>query len=65
MSGLARWFNLQESKVYGYDKTSTPLTTELEKLGIEIHFDDSLELIPEKVKSNRDLTLVVYTPAIW
>jgi len=64
MSALARWFNLQESKVYGYDKTSTPLTTELENLGIEIHFVDSLDLIPENVKANPESALVVYTPAI-
>ena len=39
MSALARYFNLKGNKVSGYDKTRTDLTDELEKEGIDIHFD--------------------------
>ena len=62
MSALARWFNQQGKFIAGYDRTPTTLTKELEKEGIQIHFDDDVNLIPSQVKV--DTTLVVYTPAI-
>ncbi|MEP2667703.1 MAG: UDP-N-acetylmuramate--L-alanine ligase [Cyclobacteriaceae bacterium] len=62
MSALARWFNRQDMFVAGYDRTPTPLTKELEKEGIKIHFEDDVALIPTQVDNNR--TLFVYTPAI-
>lgn len=62
MSALARWFNRQGMFVAGYDRTSTPLTKELEKEGIKIHFEDDVALIPSQV--DNDKTLFVYTPAI-
>ncbi len=58
MSALARFFNMQGCEVSGYDKTLTPLTSELEAEGILVHYDDRPELIPS------DANLVVYTPAI-
>jgi UDP-N-acetylmuramate--alanine ligase len=58
MSALARYFNKLGVEVSGYDKTQTPLTDQLQKEGIEIHFEDKPKLIPEKTE------LVVYTPAI-
>ena len=64
MSALARWFLKKGLKVSGYDRTATTLTSELEKEGARIHFDDSVSLIPEEVMSNREKTLVVFTPAI-
>ena len=63
MSALARYFSATAKKVAGYDKLPTNNTADLEKLGIEIHFNDSLESIPEIYK-NKTTTLVVYTPAI-
>ena len=63
MSALARYFSATAKKVAGYDKLPTNNTADLEKLGIEIHFNDSLESIPELFK-NKTTTLVVYTPAI-
>lgn len=63
MSALARYFNFFEKKVYGYDKTSTTLTTKLEEEGIEIHFKESLKLLTELAKKPEE-TLFVYTPAI-
>ncbi len=62
MSALARWFNQQGMFVAGYDRTPTPLTSELEKEGIQIHFEDDIKLIPSQVETNK--TLFVYTPAI-
>jgi len=64
MSALARWFNHMGKSVKGYDRTETVLTANLQKEGMEIHFDDSIDLIPEEVKTDKAHTLVVYTPAI-
>jgi UDP-N-acetylmuramate--alanine ligase len=64
MSAQARWFIKKGLQVYGYDKTPTVLTNELEKEGMKIHYDDAVESIPLAVKKNKSSTLVVYTPAI-
>jgi UDP-N-acetylmuramate--alanine ligase len=62
MSNLARWFRRSGKKIGGYDRTPTPLTHELIEEGMEIHFEDKVELIPGYVDKSR--TLVVFTPAI-
>ncbi len=65
MSAIARYFNEQGKPVMGYDKTSTPLTTELELEGIAVHFDDSVLEIPPIVRlTPKDKVMVIYTPAI-
>lgn len=64
MSALARYFLIKGCKVYGYDKTKTSLTEELEEEGIRIHYDENVALIPDVVKNNEEGILVVYTPAI-
>jgi UDP-N-acetylmuramate--alanine ligase len=65
MSAIARYFNAQGKTVMGYDKTSTPLTTELELEGIPIHFDDSVLEIPPIVRlTPKEKVVVIYTPAI-
>jgi UDP-N-acetylmuramate--alanine ligase len=58
MSALAKFFHSQGSKVSGYDKTPTPLTREMEAIGIAIHYEENVTLIP------KDTKLVVYTPAV-
>lgn len=63
MSALARWFNANGYKVAGYDKTATPLTDALVSEGIEIHFEDDVNLIGDGFKDKKS-TLVVYTPAV-
>mgnify|MGYP003652091737 FL=1 len=63
MSALARYFAFINKSVAGYDKTESPLTQELSKSGIAIHYSDDLELIPNEFK-NSENTLVVYTPAV-
>ena len=65
MSALARWFQANGHEVSGYDKTPTPLTAALQAEGIAVHFDDRGEAsLPEAIRQNRLLTLVVLTPAI-
>jgi len=64
MSALARWFMKKGLFVAGYDKTSTPLTQKLAEEGMQIHYDDAIENIPQQVLSNQSGTLVIYTPAI-
>lgn len=63
MSSLARYFAMNGKNVAGFDKVRTGITIGLEDIGVEIHYEDSVELIPQKFKSSKD-TLVVYTPAI-
>lgn len=64
MSALARWFHANGYAVTGYDKTSTVLTERLIEEGIAIHFEDNVNLIPEKVKNEKEGALIIYTPAV-
>jgi UDP-N-acetylmuramate--alanine ligase len=65
MSALARYFNHHKKIVMGYDRTPTPLTSELEMEGISIHFDDTILEIPQIIKvTPQEKILVIYTPAI-
>lgn len=63
MSALARLFMHEGCRVAGYDRTRTPLCEALEREGAEIHYEESVELIPAPFR-NPDDTLVVYTPAV-
>jgi UDP-N-acetylmuramate--alanine ligase len=63
MSALARYFQFIGKNVAGYDKTPTQLTNELQENGIQIHFEDDVNLIDESFK-NKENTLVVITPAV-
>ncbi|NNJ88654.1 MAG: UDP-N-acetylmuramate--L-alanine ligase [Eudoraea sp.] len=63
MSALARYYTFLGNEVGGYDKTNTPLTSELEALGMMIHYEDKVSRIPGSFLSPED-TLVVYTPAV-
>lgn len=62
MSALARYFKTIGKNVSGYDKTETELTKDLNKLGINIHFEDKIDLIPDDY--NVENTLVIITPAV-
>ena len=62
MSALARYFKNIGKNVSGYDKTQTQLTKELQQEGIEVHFEDNINLIPKDYYV--DNTLVVITPAV-
>jgi len=63
MSALANYFNSAGKLVAGYDRVETAITKSLSEMPIGIHFEDSVELIPNQFK-DRKKTVVVYTPAI-
>ncbi|QEC68832.1 UDP-N-acetylmuramate--L-alanine ligase [Panacibacter ginsenosidivorans] len=58
MSALARYFISLGKRVSGYDRTKTVLTSELEASGINIHYEENVNLAP------KDIDVIVYTPAI-
>lgn len=60
MSAIARYYRYKGKKVSGYDKTPSDLTRQLEKEGIEVHYEDDWRRIPADTED----TLVVYTPAV-
>ena len=62
MSSLAKYLFDLGYQVMGYDKTSSYITENLVASGIQILFDDNIELIPSNF--NKENTQVVYTPAI-
>jgi len=58
MSALARYFHSKGAEVSGYDKTPSSLTKELEQEGMQVHYEENVDLVP------KDAELVVYTPAV-
>jgi UDP-N-acetylmuramate--alanine ligase len=58
MSAVARFFHSKGVTVSGYDKTPTVLTKELEASGINVHYEENIDLIPKEAQ------LIVYTPAV-
>ena len=60
MSAIARYYKHKGYRVSGYDRTPSELTHALEKEGIEVHYEERPELVP----TDKEHTLVVYTPAI-
>ncbi|MBP6755246.1 MAG: UDP-N-acetylmuramate--L-alanine ligase [Bacteroidia bacterium] len=65
MSALARYFNHYGKIVYGYDKTESPLTKQLQEEGIQIHFEDNDELLKSLLsRFEENEILFIYTPAI-
>ncbi|WP_298479224.1 UDP-N-acetylmuramate--L-alanine ligase [uncultured Maribacter sp.] len=63
MSALARYFKFINKNVAGYDKTETPLTKDLQNLGITIHYEDDMKNIATEYL-DASKTLIVYTPAV-
>ncbi|MDD4235683.1 MAG: UDP-N-acetylmuramate--L-alanine ligase [Bacteroidales bacterium] len=63
MSALARWFNNKAYNIAGYDRSNSEITSSLQNQGVNIHFDDDVDLIPESFK-NPNSCIVIYTPAI-
>ncbi len=58
MSALAKYYLSRNATVSGYDKTVTSLTKEMEKEGINIHYEDNIDML------DKNAELVVYTPAV-
>ena len=58
MSALAKYYLSKNASVSGYDKTVTPLTRQMESDGMNIHYEDNVDLLDKNVQ------LIVYTPAV-
>lgn len=58
MSAIARFLHQRGDVVSGYDRTESPLTQQLVREGMSIHYEDDPSLIPDGVD------MVVYTPAV-
>jgi len=63
MSAIARYFNACGYNVAGYDRTRSDVCDNLEKEGIQVHYEDNLDLVGSCYK-DKETTLVIYTPAI-
>jgi len=63
MSAIAQYFHVNNHKVAGYDRYQSDNCKRLENIGIDIHYEDDINLIPELYKNSTE-TLIVYTPAI-
>lgn len=65
MSALVRYFNHYGKTCYGYDKTETELTKQLEAEGVQMHYDEDNALVKKlfSLHSKEDI-LVIYTPAV-
>src|SRR5665648_1100505 len=63
MSALARYFQFIGKKVEGYDKTASPLTLDLEKEGILVHYNEDLQKVP--TLAEKDKTVVIYTCLLY
>lgn len=63
MSAIARYFIHRGLVVAGYDKTPSDLTRQLEKEGMQIHYEECVDAIPEACRQPASC-LVIYTPAI-
>lgn len=61
MSALARYFATKGMRVIGYDRTISPLTETLEAEGIQVQYDESLEIVKAL---DKEATIVVRTPAV-
>lgn len=64
MSALARYCLERKLNVYGYDKTQTQLSKQLEDEGAIISYKDEPTEIPDNFDLPHNSKLVVYTPAI-
>ena len=64
MSALARYFqSVERRRIFGYDRTPSELTRELEAEGMSISYDDSVRWL-NSLPLNPQNTLVVRTPAV-
>jgi UDP-N-acetylmuramate--alanine ligase len=65
MSAIAMYYRELGIAVFGYDRTSTPLTRKMEELGISIAYEDDAQVIPSNFQvDKKHESLIIYTPAI-
>ena len=62
MSALAKYLFEGGNMVMGYDKTPSPITSQLIDLGIDVLFDDSVSTLPKEYRLED--TQIGYTPAV-
>ena len=62
MSALAQHLHTAGCEVYGYDKTPSQVTADLEALGVSIVFDHTVSALPAACLKTD--TQIIYTPAI-
>ena len=60
MSALAHYFVIQGLKVSGYDRNKTELTKELEKIGVEISYNEKID----SLKGLEKFQMAIFTPAV-
>ena len=65
MSALARYFHAAGKNVLGYDKTETKLTTELQKEGISITFEDVVDEKISSLKKPLNLSILAFKGAVF
>ena len=63
MSAIARYYLNRGLVVAGYDKTPSELTRQLDHEGMLIHYEESVDKIPQACRQPQSC-LVIYTPAI-
>lgn len=63
MAALERYYLSKGYNVAGYDRTPSPLTDALQKEGVRISFEDSMDAVPAEFRDPSS-TQVVYTPAV-
>ena len=63
MSALVRYFLSEGKFVAGYDRSPSPLTTQLIAEGAQLQFEETPEKIPAECRDASN-TLIIYTPAI-
>ena len=63
MSALAKYLFDAGNRVIGYDKTASPITSQLIDLGISFLHDQSPDKIPQDF-CQEDPSQIVYTPAV-
>lgn len=63
MSALVRYFLSEGKFVAGYDRSPSPLTTQLIAEGAQLHFEEAPGKIPAECRDASN-TLIIYTPAI-
>lgn len=65
MSALARFFLQKGCLVFGYDMCRSDMCMQLEKEGVNIHYDEDIKFIPDGIKTtDANKILVIYTAAV-
>ena len=65
MAALERYFLSKGLEVAGYDRSPSPLTHDLEREGVKISYEDSVEkAVPESFRTPSADTYIIYTPAV-